>query len=92
MTIHEIASQLIQTSVAGYINGEKFTVARLENQIKAQMRVTNRLVYEISLLDGRWYFKIVRYGTGTDDYDYIIPDTREQESRLKAEFHASISS
>lgn len=89
MTIHELTQQLFDRSVAGYFNGEKFTRARLERYVASMFRegtslkAGNRLVMEIALPDGRWYFFITHYGTGADQYDYTIPDDRDQEARIK---------
>ena len=84
MTIHNVASQLHSLSVGGYFNGEKFSVRRLENYIRAMLRTDNRLVMEIALPDGRWMFSIYRYSDKADGYDYTIPDNRLQESAIKA--------
>ena len=37
------------------------------------------LIGEVTLADGNWLFALGRYA---DEYDYWIPDTREQEQRL----------
>jgi hypothetical protein len=40
---------------------------------------------ETVLHDGqRWFFTVDRWGDGPDGFDYTIPDTREQEARIKA--------
>ena len=46
--------------------------------------VGDKLFMEISQPDGRWLFKITHYSDG--EWDYYIPDTREQEYKLTAEF------
>lgn len=85
MTIHEIAHQLYNLSIDGFINGEKFSRRELEDAIKRWMtnpeklRIPNRYVIEISLRDGRWFATIDKVPGG---YDYTIPDTREEEARL----------
>lgn len=86
MTIREVCKQLYDLSVGGYFNGEKFTLERLINQTKNMFRGTlkggNRLVMQVALPDGWWYFYIVEYAKG--QFDYYIPDTREQEKRVIA--------
>lgn len=84
MTIPQVASQLIGLSVGGYINGEKFTVDRLVNTIAAWFNgeAKERIVMEIALPDGRWFFTVNRYGYGRDAFDYTIPETREQEAAI----------
>ena len=84
MTKLELTSQLMNLAVAGYFNGEKFSKARLNNYIGKMCRnVGDKLFMEISLPDGRWLFKITHCADG--DWDYYIPDTREQENKLTAE-------
>ena len=89
MTIKEICTQLYDLSVGGYFNGEKFTKTRLETQIRSLFRgrtreLNNRpvVVQQIALPDGVWYFYIIEYSKG--EFDYYIPDTREQEKRVIA--------
>lgn len=86
MTIREVCKQLYDLSVGGYFNGEKVTLDRLINQTKNMFRTPlkggNRLVMQIALPDGWWNFYIVEYNKG--QFDYYIPDTREQEKRVIA--------
>ena len=85
MTKFELTTQLINLSVAGYFNSEKFTKERLNNYIGKMCRnVGDKLYMEISLPDGRRLFRITHYADG--EWDYYIPDTREQEAKLTAEF------
>ena len=84
MTITYIASQLHSLSVGGYFNGEKFSESRLADYIRNMLRTGDRLVMEIALPDGRWLFTITRFAPSADGFDYYIPDTREEESRIKA--------
>jgi hypothetical protein len=81
MNIKELTNQLYELSVGGYFNGEKFTKERLITYITNMFKTGNRLVMNIALPDGRWYFKITKFAN--DEYDYIIPDTREQEQKIK---------
>ncbi|MCC8157283.1 MAG: hypothetical protein LIO54_08410 [Oscillospiraceae bacterium] len=85
MTLHQVADQLFNLSVAGYFNGEKFTRERLYAHLKCFLRpeVGNAMIMTISLPDGVWYFKVNHYGKGADEYDYDLPETREQERRIK---------
>jgi len=85
MTKAELVNQIYGLSVAGYFNSEKFTKERLNTYISKMCRnVGDKLYMEISLPDGRWLFKITHYAAS--DWDYFIPDTREQEAKLTAEF------
>lgn len=86
MTLHETAQSLFGLSVAGYFNGEKFSLKQLENYIKQSFKGTlklgNRLVMEIALPDGRWLCEVIRYADRNDGWSYEIPETREEEQRI----------
>jgi hypothetical protein len=79
MTKQDIINQLYDLSVAGYFNGEKFTKSRLDKYITNMLKTGNNLIMNISLPDGRWYFQIRRFPD--NEYDYYIPDNREQEKK-----------
>ena len=84
MTKLELTTQLMNLAVAGYFNGEKFNKERLNNYIGKMCRNNgDKLFMEIALPDGRWLFKITHCADG--DWDYYIPETREQEAKLTAE-------
>ena len=86
MTLHEVCEQLHSLAIGGYFNGEKFTLCRLTQQIRSAFRTPlkagNRYVMQIALPDGWWYCYIIEYAKG--EFDYYIPDTREQEQRVIA--------
>lgn len=87
MTIHEVATQLYRLSVGGYFNRQKWTRKSLEDYITTMLQGNNNpLVMEIALPDGWWYFQINHYGPRHDSFDYDLPDTREQEARIKSDF------
>jgi len=85
MTVKEIASQLMDISVDGVFNGQKFTVWELqwyiENMFRSELGA-DKLVMQITLPDGLWMFTVNRWGDGEDCFDYVIPDTREEEDRV----------
>ena len=82
MTKLELTSQLMDLSIAGYFNGEKFSLKRLNTYLGALCRNDgDKLYMRIALPDGEWLFKIIRYSTG--DWDYYIPDTREPSNLLQ---------
>ena len=85
MTITEAAKQIFDLSIAGYINGEKFTLKRFEAYARNMLKTADSFIFEICLPDGRWMAKFNRFGKKSDEYDYYIPDTREQETLLKNE-------
>ena len=80
MTKAELVNQLYELSVGEYFNGEKFTKERLTTYITNMFKTGNRLVMNIALPDGRWYFYLNKYND--NEYDYVIPDTREQEQKI----------
>ena len=84
MTIREITNQLYNLSVGGFFNKEKFTEERLHKYISNMFRTGNKLVMQIALPDGWWFFIINKFAETPDGYDYIIPDNRQQESKVKA--------
>ena len=90
MTIHELVNQLHGLSVGGYFNGEKFSKSRLTDYIRKMLSGRhNRLIMEISLPDGRWFFTVNRFSQANDGYDYYIPNNRENESVIKNSMHIS---
>lgn len=86
MTLHEVTNQLYDLSVNGTFNGEHFSKDQLHKNVKHMFEVGglvggNRLVFTITLPDGEWFFYICEYAKG--QFDYYIPDTREDEVRVK---------
>ena len=85
MTKTELTIQLMNLAVNNTFNAERFSMKRLNTYISKMCRnIGDKLYMEISLPDGRWLFKITHYAD--KDWDYYIPDTREQEAKLTAEF------
>ena len=88
MTLHEVSNQIYDLTIDGFVNGEQFTRRRLEQSIRRWMKdaehnkIANRCVIELCLQDGRWLAIIDKFSDAPDGYDYTIPDTRDQESRL----------
>lgn len=85
MTIREVCHQLYNLSVAGYFNREKFTETEITEVISDHFKYIPRAtdyLLEISLPDGRWHMLITRYADKPDGFDYIIPDNREEETKL----------
>lgn len=93
MTIHEVATQLFQLS-NGNINGEQFSPAELSRFLGQffrkgmSLKLGDRVILQIALPDGEWYFQITHYNDKIDGFDYYIPDTREQEQMLWDELMA----
>ncbi len=93
MTLTQAADQLYNLSLGGYFNREKFTADGWRRHVNALMRhpetlkIKNTLVQEIALEDGHWLFTISYIpsskGDGHGEYGWAIPETREEEQRLK---------
>lgn len=89
MTLHEVSTQLYNLTIDGFVNGEQFTKHQLEAILRKwmqnpeQLKIKNRLVIELCLPDGRWFATVDRFADQADGYDYYIPETREQEQRIK---------
>ena len=83
MTIKDLSTKLHNLSVAGYFNGEQFTVSELEQYIYNCFRSNRKyFIMEIALLDRRTLFKIYRHSNEPDGFDYFIPDTSEGDIAL----------
>lgn len=84
MTLYGVCKNII--SLSDLINGERFTVRRLNAQLSAQFRgrtkIENKLVISIMLPDGEWLMTVNRFSTADDGFDYYIPETREQEDEI----------
>ena len=90
MTLNEVTNSVYNLSVAGYFNGEKHSREWLHNYIKTFTRsIGKSYIFEISMPDGRWFMSVVQYAAG--EYDYYIPDTRDQERLLKQKLIANVS-
>ena len=93
MTLTQAADQLYNLSLGGYFNREKFTAAGWRTHVKALMRqpetlkIKNTLVQEIALEDG-WWLCTVSYIPSSNEYGWCIPETREEEQRLKEQLIA----
>ena len=83
MTIKEIANQINDLSVAGYINGIKMSKSDIKTMFTKMLSGNStNYIFEIALPDGRWLAEVYRVPNLDNMYDYYIPDTREQEDRL----------
>ena len=88
MTLTQAADQLYNLSLGGYFNREKFTADGWRTHVIALMRqpetlkIKNTLVQEIALEDGWWLFSLT-YFPESHEYGWFIPETREEEQRLK---------
>lgn len=81
MTLHNLTTKLYSLSVAGYFNGEKFSINEFARFVHHWMDRTDKLFLTIALPDGEWLMFISKLSDG--GYDFTIPETRHQEQRLK---------
>ena len=91
MTIKQVADQLYERS-HGTFGGRHVPKPVREENLKLLFSqstgcVTLEMKY-ITLADGNWYFYVSRYADTPDGYDYMIPDTREQEDEWRKRFEA----
>lgn len=83
MTLTEVTNQIYDLTIAGYINGEKFTRKQFKEAVKHWFLTGKKFIIEVSLPDGRWLCKIIKLSN--DEWDYFLPETRKQEERLYSE-------
>ena len=79
MTIREVAIDLRRLS-NGWINGKKYTLQELREDITKWMRFDDVYIGKITLNDGEWFFFIGRLPHDQSHYDYYIPETRADEA------------
>ena len=92
----EMIGQILRLAVNGVVNGKSRTKKELVELIQESMPYSDQpqeLMLTIDLPDGRWNFIIRRWvqsGPRTEtckncrffEYDYDIPDTREDEAAM----------
>jgi len=85
MTLNETINQIYDLTVDGIINGEKFTRKQFSEILKHFFKELSfdQLIFEITLPDGNWLVKLYKWDN--KEYDYFLPDTREQEKKLYRE-------
>ncbi len=85
MTLNETINQIYDLTTDGIINGKKFTRKRFSEILKHFFKDLSfdKLIFEITLPDGNWLVKLYKWDN--KEYDYFLPDTREQEKKLYRE-------
>ena len=92
MTLKDVTNSIINISVGGYVNGEKFSKTRLYNYLNAMFRANDDPDFiRVEMPDGWWYTKVYKVHNLKGFYDYYLPDTREQEKELFDEFLERVS-
>lgn len=87
MTLREVVDQVYSLSIGGFFNRQKVTKKWLYNYLNTLLRtkekVPQRVVMEIALPDGWFYFSVNSFiDGGCIGFDYFIPDTKEQSEQL----------
>ena len=84
MTLREVSNQIYSLMVGGKANGERFTKETFYRACRAWLKGSEKsYIMEVTLPDGDWLCKVYEWKDG--DFDYFLPDTREQEERLYKE-------
>lgn len=89
MTLKEACNRVYNLTIAGYINGEKFTADRFYRQTASLFQDREapcQVWFAVAQPDGWWYSTINQYRKG--EFDWTIPETREQEARIIRAFMA----
>ena len=82
MTHADLVNHIFMLS-DGHVNGETMTKREVAQATAAWLRTPGTSYYAtLALADGEWLTRLDRLADG--GYDYLLPDTREQESRLWA--------
>lgn len=91
MTLTQTINEIYDLTIAGYINGEKFTKTEFKRNMKHFFNDLGfqKYIIEVSLPDGRWLCKITKFSNG--EFDYFLPETREQEKHLYAELGIKVT-
>ena len=92
MTLKEACTRVHKLALAGYINGEKFTADRFYRQTASLFQDREapcQVWFTIAQPDGWWYSTINQYRKG--EFDWTIPESREQEARIKDALMAQVS-
>lgn len=83
MTLHETAYWLMRLT-GGKLNGEVYTDAELGYVLEKAFRTGTSYYMHGTLPDGDWLIEVFQYNDTADGYGYYLPDTREQEARLRS--------
>ena len=83
MTLHETAYWLLRLT-GGKLNGEVYDCAELADVLLGAFRTGKSYIMQGTLPDGDWLIEVFQYRDTADGYDYYLPDTREQEARLRS--------
>ena len=86
MTFNEMTKQIYDISHKHHINHETKKLIQFRKELKSYFdqatRLPTQIAFEMEMRDGYWYCVAIKSAWG---YDYYIPETREDEERLKKE-------
>ena len=88
MKMLEMIDQIHSLAVDGEINGKKMTKKEFRDLIANALEHFDKdckVLLKLRMNDGTWHCSVRRWlpaGTRFFEFDYLIPDTREQEERM----------
>ena len=83
MTLAEMAKAVYKHSVGHVLNGQKMKEADMHYWFKRMLNGKKSVVFTMQFPDGEWLCEAVHEDWG---YDYIVPDTREEEAKILQKF------
>ena len=83
MTLEDCIKQVHNLS-RGQVDGEKISLAKYRQRIKAEIAEKGKATGKLLLLDGEWPYTIYKVKRGI--WDYHIPDTRRQAEAERSMF------
>ena len=87
MTLHEVEQHIKAVNIGNWFEREKKPAGWLRTTLKHNFceEGATRWIFEAALPDGWWYISVSKFDNG--EYGYFIPETREQEDKLKHQLY-----
>lgn len=86
MTLNQMSDHIYKYSKGHILNGQKNSKENFRFWFKRMFCDNEMVLFSMELPDGEWLCKAVR--TPANEYDYMVPDTREEEYRFFKEWLA----
>ena len=93
MTKNEVLKQVYDLSVNGNFNHEnKWSFNKFKKYVDEALKKRSITVMEIELPDSWWFIAIGKTPKNNNGYfwDYYIPETREEDNRLRKEWQEQL--
>lgn len=84
MTLIQMSDHVYKFSKGHVLNGQKNSKDNFRYWFSHMFDGNKEVLFSMAFADGEWYCIAQHNAHG---YDYFVPDTREQETRLVKEFH-----